>query len=110
LFEINEAASLVQEAAHAEANIIFGTVIDDSLGDEVRVTVIAAGFDASGPSRKPVVGDTGGSIAPGKAGKVTSPLFEPADAMSVPVHTNGSTVSIGGDDDDDVDVPPFMRH
>ena len=45
LFEINEAASLVQEAAHAEANIIFGTVIDDSLGDEVRVTVIAAGFD-----------------------------------------------------------------
>ena len=45
LFEINEAASLVQEAAHPEANIIFGTVIDDSLGDEVRVTVIAAGFD-----------------------------------------------------------------
>ena len=47
LFEINEAASLVQEAAHAEANIIFGTVIDDSLGDEVRVTVIAAGFEAT---------------------------------------------------------------
>ena len=46
LFEINEAASLVQEAAHPEANIIFGTVIDDSLGDEVRVTVIAAGFDS----------------------------------------------------------------
>lgn len=45
LFEINEAASLVQEAAHPEANIIFGTVIDDSLGDEVRVTVIAAGFE-----------------------------------------------------------------
>ena len=49
LFEINEAASLVQEAAHPEANIIFGTVIDDSLGDEVRVTVIAAGFDAGAP-------------------------------------------------------------
>ncbi|WP_336923731.1 cell division protein FtsZ [Aquipuribacter sp. SD81] len=45
LFEINEAARLVQEAAHAEANIIFGAVIDDALGDEVRVTVIAAGFD-----------------------------------------------------------------
>ncbi|GAB3204850.1 cell division protein FtsZ [Nocardia tengchongensis] len=52
LFEINEAASLVQEAAHIEANIIFGTVIDDSLGDEVRVTVIAAGFDGSGPARR----------------------------------------------------------
>jgi cell division protein FtsZ len=49
LFEINEAARLVQEAAHPEANIIFGAVIDDALGDEVRVTVIAAGFDAGGP-------------------------------------------------------------
>jgi cell division protein FtsZ len=45
LFEINEAAQLVSEAAHPEANIIFGAVIDDALGDEVRVTVIAAGFD-----------------------------------------------------------------
>ncbi|BBX02130.1 cell division protein FtsZ [Mycolicibacterium moriokaense] len=109
LFEINEAASLVQEAAHADANIIFGTVIDDSLGDEVRVTVIAAGFDSQGPGRKPVV-SSGQTIASGSAGKVTSQLFEPADAVSVPVHTNGATVSIGGDDDDDVDVPPFMRH
>jgi len=46
LFEINAAAELVAEAAHPEANIIFGAVIDDALGDEVRVTVIAAGFDA----------------------------------------------------------------
>ena len=45
MFEVTEAARLVQEAAHPEANIIFGTVIDDTLGDEVRVTVIAAGFD-----------------------------------------------------------------
>ncbi|WP_409483270.1 cell division protein FtsZ [Arsenicicoccus dermatophilus] len=49
LFEINEAARLVQEAAHPEANIIFGSVIDDALGDEVRVTVIAAGFDGGDP-------------------------------------------------------------
>src|ERR1700761_7679843 len=118
LFEINEAASLVQDAAHQDANIIFGTVIDDSLGDEVRVTVIAAGFDAAGPSRKPVVGapaataaseKTGAHAIPSaKAGKLSSPLFEPVDAVSVPVHTNGSTLNIGGDDDD-VDVPPFMR-
>jgi cell division protein FtsZ len=120
LFEINEAASLVQDAAHPEANIIFGTVIDDSLGDEVRVTVIAAGFDSAGPSRNPVVSPSAAAtqpIAPGRAGKVASPLFEPADPTSVPVHTNGATVSIGGDGrddggiaDDDVDVPPFMRH
>jgi cell division protein FtsZ len=110
LFEINEAASLVQDAAHQDANIIFGTVIDDSLGDEVRVTVIAAGFDASGPGRKPVVGTSQAQgIAPGQAGKVSSSLFEPVDAVSVPLHTNGSTLDIGGDDDEDVDVPPFMR-
>jgi cell division protein FtsZ len=115
LFEINEAASLVQDAAHQDANIIFGTVIDDSLGDEVRVTVIAAGFDAAGGGRKPVIGGapgekTGGAhrIESAKAGKLTSTLFEPVDAVSVPVHTNGATLSIGGDDDD-VDVPPFMR-
>src|SRR5450756_1476758 len=52
LFEINEAAKLVQEAAHPEANIIFGAVIDDALGDEVRVTVIAAGFDGGMPLRR----------------------------------------------------------
>jgi cell division protein FtsZ len=118
LFEINEAASLVQDAAHQDANIIFGTVIDDSLGDEVRVTVIAAGFDAAGPGRQPVVGAPGAgavaektgahAIASAKAGKLSSTLFEPVDAVSVPVHTNGSTLNIGGDDDD-VDVPPFMR-
>jgi len=55
LFEINEAAQLVADAAHQEANIIFGAVIDDALGDEVRVTVIAAGFDGGTPktSRRP---------------------------------------------------------
>ena len=54
MFEITEAARLVQEAAHPEANIIFGTVIDDTLGDEVRVTVIAAGFDSGTPAKPPV--------------------------------------------------------
>lgn len=79
LFEINEAASLVQEAAHPDANIIFGTVIDDSLGDEVRVTVIAAGFDSGTvPHAKAVPSAIGqpsrgqapgrGPIAPGDSG------------------------------------------
>lgn len=62
LFEINEAAALVADAVHPEANIIFGATIDDALGDEVRVTVIAAGFDGGQPKpategnalRKPV--------------------------------------------------------
>jgi cell division protein FtsZ len=51
LFEINEAAQLVSNSAAPEANIIFGAVIDDALGDEVRVTVIAAGFDEGATRR-----------------------------------------------------------
>ncbi|MGP5385115.1 cell division protein FtsZ [Brachybacterium tyrofermentans] len=52
LYEVSEAARLVQEAAHPDANIIFGSVIDDALGDEVRVTVIAAGFESGGPAQR----------------------------------------------------------
>jgi cell division protein FtsZ len=55
LFEINEAAQLVSNSAAVDANIIFGAVIDDALGDEVRVTVIAAGFDEQRPGRPAVV-------------------------------------------------------
>jgi cell division protein FtsZ len=77
LFEINEAASLVQEAAHPEANIIFGTVIDDSLGDEVRVTVIAAGFDSGTPTHKKLdprgAVASRGAVAPASAGQVATP-------------------------------------
>src|SRR5436305_285029 len=47
LFEVHEAASIIQEAADEEANIIFGTVIDARMGDEVKVTVIATGFDSA---------------------------------------------------------------
>ncbi len=47
LFEVNEASTLIQEAAHEDANIIFGSVIDANLTDEVRITVIATGFDAA---------------------------------------------------------------
>lgn len=52
LMEVSEAARLIQEAAHPDANIIFGSVIDDALGDEVRVTVIAAGFEPKKPKQQ----------------------------------------------------------
>jgi len=48
LFEVNEASSLITEEAHEDAEIIFGSVIDESLIDEVRVTVIATGFNPPG--------------------------------------------------------------
>src|SRR5262249_3787743 len=63
LFEINEAAQLVSNSAAVDANIIFGAVIDDALGDEVRVTVIAAGLDQERTGR----GASGGADAAGSS-------------------------------------------
>ena len=90
LFEVNEAAEVIREVAHAEANIIFGTVIDDSLGEEIRVTVIAAGFDRYAPPRSgaSTLGDYASS--------------EEADDLTDPF----------GDldeDDESFDVPSFLR-
>jgi cell division protein FtsZ len=106
LFEINEAARLVQEAAHPEANIIFGAVIDDALGDEVRVTVIAAGFDSGGPTKREdsralgeVVGQRSQPHSTGQRGQATAQPQQPAHqpeqrpvtqappAQAQPVHT-----------------------
>jgi len=57
LHEVNEAASLIQEEAHDDANIIFGAVIDERMGDEIRITVIATGFgDAQREAKKPAFG------------------------------------------------------
>ena len=81
LFEINEAARLVQEAAHPEANIIFGAVIDDALGDEVRVTVIAAGFDGGAPLHRAdnrALGTVQGRSAPAPAAAAPAPAVRPA--------------------------------
>ena len=78
LFEINEAARLVQEAAHPEANIIFGAVIDDALGDEVRVTVIAAGFDSGAPNRRRDDRALGQVSGRSMSGGVASPATSPA--------------------------------
>ncbi|MGY1743277.1 MULTISPECIES: cell division protein FtsZ [unclassified Blastococcus] len=77
LFEINEAASLVSDAAHADANIIFGAVIDDALGDEVRVTVIAAGFDSGRPSARKDTGLSTVTTAPPAAPAAQRPAPAP---------------------------------
>ncbi|WP_346623088.1 cell division protein FtsZ [Blastococcus montanus] len=94
LFEINEAASLVSDAAHADANIIFGAVIDDALGDEVRVTVIAAGFDGGRPSSRKDGAATGtntpGAVSTGAASPFAAPrrpVAAPPVAAAPPVVT-----------------------
>ena len=88
LFEINEAARLVQEAAHPEANIIFGAVIDDALGDEVRVTVIAAGFDGGAPLKREndrAIGQVQGSSRPAPAPATPpAPATQAAPAAEAP--------------------------
>ena len=58
LFEVNEAVTVIMDAAGSEANIIWGTVLDDTLEDELRVTVIATGFEITGVSRKMAVSST----------------------------------------------------
>jgi cell division protein FtsZ len=118
LFEVHEAARLVQEAAHPEANIIFGTVIDDALGDEVRVTVIAAGFDGgvpqtrkdgrglgqiAGQPAKPTVTTTaGGQVSVADARPATAPVPQPAVAGGV--HTLPRPIPAEPDD-----VPASLR-
>ncbi|MFC4059891.1 cell division protein FtsZ [Planomonospora corallina] len=82
LFEINEAAQLVSNAAAPDANIIFGTVIDDALGDEVRVTVIAAGFDEPVANDKAPLGQAAARPA---ARQPSSPPSPPSSAPVRPV-------------------------
>jgi cell division protein FtsZ len=94
LFEMNEAAEIIHAVAHQDANIIFGTVIDDELGDEVKVTVIAAGFDRWD------AGATASRSTAKSSDKPTSSLKDlfadqPADPLD--------------DGDDDFDVPSFLK-
>ncbi len=94
LFEINEAAQLVSEAAHPEANIIFGAVIDDALGDEVRVTVIAAGFDGGQPPTK------------GSRDKVLGSSYTARDESS-PTGSGATAPRLGGQSDGGRPAPSF---
>jgi cell division protein FtsZ len=116
LFEVNEAAEVIHGVAHPDANIIFGTVIDDEMGDEVRVTVIAAGFDrwdeqkdepgkgreaAVAKAAKRAVAEGSSTESGSEAPKRRHPL-EPDDVFA------------GGDDDldidgEDFDVPEFLK-
>ena len=114
LFELSEAAELVAQSAHPDANIIFGTVIDDALGDEVRVTVIAAGFDGGLPKRVSVPVIDAASLS-GNADPIASndPLAVALDVPSVAISTSNSPRKrITFEDlvsEDDIDIPDFMK-
>jgi cell division protein FtsZ len=134
LFEISEAARMVQGAVHPDANIIFGTSIDDTLGDEVRVTVIAAGFDGGAP---PSNRDTSANSQRVQeqspiAAATAMDLARDGEAPTIPVANSdlaSRSVQVSDDDDnfgnlfgdapietavavadpDDLDVPDFLR-
>src|SRR5471030_1301279 len=105
IFEINDAARLIQEAVHPEANIIFGAVIDDTLGDEVRVTVIAAGFDGGEPTTKSR--DTRRSSFVGAGAPIRAEsAADGSSGFAESDHPVTSPVDHAFDDDsDDLDVP-----
>ena len=91
LFEINEAAEIISGAADAECNIIFGAVIDPSLSDEVRVTVIATGFDRPKSAHRPL------AAGATESGTPSAPMFEGEDKPSFDV------------DEDVLDIPSFLK-
>ncbi len=111
LFEISEAAELVAKSAHPDANIIYGTVIDDALGDEVRVTVIAAGFDGGQPKRMVIPVIDAASLS-GEADPIAA-----NDPLAVALDLNvGDTERprkrVTFEDlvaEDEIDIPDFMR-
>jgi cell division protein FtsZ len=91
LFEVNEAAEIVNQASDSTANIIFGSVVDPGMGDEVRVTVIATGFDH-------------GRARPSTAREETRTRRRDRDVRLDERQRSSLEIS-----DDDIDIPPFLR-
>ncbi len=106
LFEVNEASTLVQTEAHDDANIIFGTVIDDNMGDEMRITVIATGFDSKGRNKQDIPSVSG--FVSYKREDLSTPAFiRKEKSADKPV-----VVKMGMIDDvdnTDFEVPAFLR-
>jgi cell division protein FtsZ len=117
---------MIQEEAHDDANIIFGAVIDESMSDEIRITVIATGFGVAKEETKPVVPNiaTVANLAPQKSRKVVhlgtivddldAPTWQRKKAGSDEIETvtlNKSTfqLSSGQEEDDKYDIPTFLR-
>jgi cell division protein FtsZ len=100
LFEVNEAAEIIHGVAHPDANIIFGAVIDDDMGDEVRVTVIAAGFDRWDEERD--------RTRPTRDAPRPSLDLDDDDAPPTTTDLFGDD-DLDLDDDDEFDVPSFLK-
>lgn len=106
LYEINEASSLIQAEAHDDANIIFGTVVDETMGDEVRITVIATGFEENEKRKQEM------PSVPKLNTYKREDLSTPAFMRKGKTAENQNVVRMGViDDNDNIDfeVPAFLR-
>ena len=120
LHEVNEAATLIQEEAHEEANIIFGAVIDQRMKEEIRITVIATGFGEK-EERKPAhVAMSNPNLAKGRkivhlgtiVDDINVPTWERKKKETGEVETvtlDKATMQFSPDDDDRLDIPTFLR-
>ncbi|MGH9457571.1 MAG: cell division protein FtsZ [Thermoanaerobaculia bacterium] len=116
LFEVNEAASIIQEAADEEANIIFGTVIDPKMKDEMKVTVIATGFDAATRGLLNTRGESLGAPArparempPLPTDPMRSPLEKPLDRPAAEKRATREQAGEQVGAEEDIYDPPFFR-
>lgn len=106
LYEVNEASTLIQAEAHEDANIIFGTVIDESMGDEIRITVIATGFDDA------MKGKLASDNVTHMGGFRREDLSTPAFMRRERTRDNANVVTMGINDEDedvDIEIPTFLR-
>jgi cell division protein FtsZ len=104
LFEVNQAAAIIKEGAHPDVNLIFGAVIDPQLGDEVRITVIATGFDNRNMPRRTTTANVNTQVEMPRMNPVSrvtvageARQLQPAEFRPVIMET------------DDLDLPTFMR-
>jgi cell division protein FtsZ len=98
LFEINQAASIIRETAHPEVNLIFGAVIDETMGDEIRITVIATGFDHSMPMVRSLGRPVSQPTTSGTLRRETVNISSKSASTSEPPYRVN-----------DMDVPAFLR-
>ncbi len=109
LFEVNEACELVKSVVHPNAKFIFGTTIDDALGDEIRITVVAAGFEGGAPKRvaTPVIDATSlnGVANPIAANDPLAVALEMSDELSPKRRVTFEELVA----EDEIDVPDFMK-
>ena len=103
LFEVNEAANIISKAAHQDANIIFGAVVDDTLGDEVRVTVIAAGFDRWGQREAE-------ELVKPEEDIFSAPAMAPSNDRVLNLEPEQEEERLIFDAEEDLDIPSFLRN